>query len=270
MNRVRPEPCRCCGAVSDYYESAKVFGRYEARYYRCSGCGFVQTEAPFWLEDSYKNPMTSYDLGGVSRPTLNSALTKAVLNWFFNPSGVFLDYGGGYGVFTRWMRDEGYNFFHYDPHCANLFASTHEGDISGSVRYELVTAFEVIEHLPEPAKTVGDLLSISDSIFFSTELLPLPTPRIADWWYYGPEHGQHIAFFTPMSLQRLAARCGANFYSNGVSTHLISRLKISEKTFRLVLHPKIRVLINRFYRRNTLLDQDFAIAMRKAKEDARN
>jgi 2-polyprenyl-3-methyl-5-hydroxy-6-metoxy-1,4-benzoquinol methylase len=26
----------------------------------------------------------------------------------------FLDFGGGYGVFTRWMRDEGYDFFHYD------------------------------------------------------------------------------------------------------------------------------------------------------------
>jgi hypothetical protein len=28
--------------------------------------------------------------------------------------GNFLDFGGGYGVFTRWMRDEGYDFFHYD------------------------------------------------------------------------------------------------------------------------------------------------------------
>ena len=66
----------------------------------------------------------------------------------------FLDFGGGYGVFTRWMRDEGYDFFHYDQHCPNLFAPGHEADISGSVRYELATAFEVFEHIVELAKTV--------------------------------------------------------------------------------------------------------------------
>ena len=196
MDRETTERCRCCNAISSYYETANVLGRYKVRYYCCPTCGFIQTEPPFWLAESYKTPMTSYDLGGVSRPTLNSVLTKAVINWFFDAGGRFLDFGGGYGVFTRWMRDEGYDFFHYDQHCTNLFAPGHDADISGSVRYELITAFEVFEHLAEPAKTVAQLLSISDSILFSTELLPIPAPPIADWWYYGPEHGQHIAFFT--------------------------------------------------------------------------
>jgi hypothetical protein len=212
--------------------------------------------------------MTSYDLGGVSRPTLNSVLTKAVINWFFDASRRFLDFGGGYGVFTRWMRDQGYDFFHYDQHCMNLFAPGHDADVSGSVRYELVTAFEVFEHLAEPAKTVGQLLSISDSILFSTEALSIPAPRIADWWYYGPEHGQHIAFFTRVALQKLAARFDANYYTNGGSIHLISRRHISEKVFRRVLHPKVRVLVNRVYRRRSLLEEDFAFAMRQAKEAA--
>jgi hypothetical protein len=210
--------------------------------------------------------MTSYDLGCISRPVSNSGFIKAVVNWFFDASGRFLDFGGGYGVFTRWMRDEGYDFFHYDGLCPNLFAATHEGDISGSVRYELVTAFEVFEHLMEPAKTVTHLLSISDSILFSTELLPVPAPSIADWWYYGPEHGQHIAFYTRIALQQLAGRCNANYYTNGGSIHLISRRHISEKVFRLVLHPKVRAVLNRFFRRKSLLDVDFAVAMRKAKE----
>ena len=34
------------------------------------------------------------------------------------------------------------------------------------------------------------------------------------------------------------------------------------------LHPKVRALVNRFYRRKTLLDADFALAMRQAKEAA--
>ena len=268
MNTETTERCRCCDTISSYYETANVLGRYKVRYYCCPACGFIQTEPPFWLEESYKAPMTSYDLGGISRPTLNSVLTKAVANWFFDAGGRFLDFGGGYGVFTRWMRDEGYDFFHYDQHCPNLFAPGHEGDISGSVRYELVTAFEVFEHIVEPAKTVSHLLSISNSILFSTELLPIPAPPIADWWYYGPEHGQHIAFFTPVALQKLAGRFDANYYTNGGSIHLISRRHISEKTFQLVLHPKVRVLVNRVYRRKSLLEEDFALAMQQAKEAA--
>jgi hypothetical protein len=166
------------------------------------------------------------------------------------------------------MRDEGYDFFHYDQHCPNVFAGGYEADISGSVRYELVTAFEVFEHIPEPAKTVAHLLSMSDSILFSTELLPVPAPPIVDWWYYGPERGQHIAFFTRTALEKLAARFGANYYTNGGSIQSISRRHISEKIFRIVLRPKVRVLINRLYRRKSLLDKDLAIAMRQAKEAA--
>jgi hypothetical protein len=126
----------------------------------------------------------------------------------------------------------------------------------------------VFEHLAEPAKTVTHLLSMSDSILFSTEPLSVPAPPIADWWYYGPEHGQHIAFFTRVALQKLAARFDANYYTNGGSIHLISRRHISEKTFQLVLRPKVRALVNRVYRRKSLLDEDFAIAMQQAKEAA--
>ena len=114
--------------------------------------------------------------------------------------------GGSQNTVVVFSRESDYDFFHYDQHCANLFAPGHDADISGSVRYELVTAFEVFEHIVEPAKTVAQLLSISDSILFSTEPLPIPAPPIADWWYYGPEHGQHIAFFYARSA---SAACRA-------------------------------------------------------------
>ena len=48
----------------------------------------------------------------------------------------------------------------------------------------------------------------------------------------------------------------------------IGRRHISEKVFRLVLRPKVRALINRFYRRKSLLENDFAVAMRQSKEAA--
>jgi hypothetical protein len=39
---------------------------------------------------------------------------------------------------------------------------------------------------------------------FSTLLVPEPAPKLEDWWYYGLEHGQHIAFYTRKSLAVLA------------------------------------------------------------------
>ncbi len=41
----------------------------------------------------------------------------------------FLDYAGGYGVFTRLMRDIGFDFYWHDPYTQNLFANGFEKDI---------------------------------------------------------------------------------------------------------------------------------------------
>ena len=75
-------------------------------------------------------------------------------------------------------------------------------------------------------------------------------------------------FIRAWRFSSLLARFSANYYTDGGSIHLISRRHISEKVFRLVLHPKVRALINRFYRRKSLLEKDFAVAMRQAKEAA--
>jgi len=50
-------------------------------------------------------------------------------------------------------------------------------------RYELVSAFEVFEHLVNPLEEIERMLRLSDSILFSTLLVPTPAPGLADWWY---------------------------------------------------------------------------------------
>jgi len=56
-----------------------------------------------------------------------------------------LDYGGGHGVFVRIMRDFGFDFRWSDCYATNIYARGFEGDVH--LRHELVTAFEVFEHL---------------------------------------------------------------------------------------------------------------------------
>ena len=258
--------CRCCDGKTEPVGSTLVLGKYPVAYQRCTNCGFVQTETPFWLEESYSNPMTSYDLGGISRPTLNSLLTKALLTVFFDENKPALDFGGGYGVFTRWMRDIGYNFWHYDAHAPNLFAQGFAIDMAATAQhFELATAFEVFEHLPQPVQTLGQILEVADSVFFSTDIVPEPTPSFEDWRYFGPEHGQHVAFYSKDSLRVLAARFGARFVTAPNGYHMITRKKISDRLFRWTLRPAVRTAINLLHRRPTLLTTDFYSAMARAK-----
>ncbi|MGD1699641.1 methyltransferase domain-containing protein [Dapis sp. BLCC M229] len=71
-----------------------------------------------------------------------------IIDQLFNPEGKFLDFGGGYGLFTRLMRDIKYKFYWQDKYCKNLFAQNLKA--IPEQKYELVTAFEVLEYLVNP------------------------------------------------------------------------------------------------------------------------
>ena len=242
-----------------------VLHKYDVTYSRCCNCGFIQTETPYWLAESYSSAMTSYDLGGVSRPRANSAVTKSVIDAFFDKNGRFLDFGGGYGILTRWMRDIGYDFWHSDAHTPNLLAQGFEADLSLPSRYELATAFEVFEHLANPRETVGFLFGLTNAILFTTDLVPEPAPQIKDWWYFGPEHGQHIAFYTRKALTALAEQHGSHYVTNGGSFHLLTRKPVPSRLFRIVVQRHVSKLLYFLRRRPSLLPSDFQDAMTKAK-----
>ena len=78
------------------------------------------------------------------------------------------------------------------------------------------------------------MFSISSNIFFSTLLIPEPTPKIEDWWYYGQRHGQHIGFYRKKTLEYLAKKYNKNLYSYNSEIHLFSEVKIS-KLFYMIL-----------------------------------
>ena len=48
---------------------------------------------------------------------------------FFKSNGSIVDYGGGYGLLVRLMRNSGFDFYRYDPYCANFFAKGFEVDL---------------------------------------------------------------------------------------------------------------------------------------------
>jgi len=202
--------CKLCSNVSEKSFEALILGKYATSYYACSSCGFIQTQDPVWLEEAYKNPINACDTGILQRNERMRGLVSTLLYHFFDPNKHYLDFAGGYGIFTRLMRDVGFDFYWCDKYSDNIFAKGFEYELQ---RIEVVTAFEVLEHLVEPVAELEKMLSISRNLIFTTELLPNPVPAPQQWWYYGLEHGQHIAFYTRKSLDKLATRLGLHYYS---------------------------------------------------------
>jgi len=249
--------CKICGSISHDFADGKIVNKYTIKYYQCDHCGFTQTEEPYWLDESYAQVINDSDVGIIRRNIVNSAICKAVISAFFNPEARFVDYGGGYGMFVRIMRDYGFDFYRVDKYCQNIFAKGFDLKEPVGEPLELLTAFEVFEHLPNPCDNLDELLKISFNILFTTELVPASNPKPEEWWYYGLEHGQHISFYTLKSLKYLADSKGLNLYTNSHNFHLFTKNKISPLLFRLLCSNKLSTLFNLFNRRSSLLATDY-------------
>jgi 2-polyprenyl-3-methyl-5-hydroxy-6-metoxy-1,4-benzoquinol methylase len=247
--------CHICDSGMNQFSQAQIMKKYSVKYYQCMHCGFIQTEEPFWLQEAYNDAITNSDIGMINRNITIEKITKAVIHCCFNSDGQFLDYGGGYGIFVRLMRDAGFNFYYYDRYCTNLFAKGFEGLVDGD-KYELVTAFELLEHLANPYQEIVEMLKVSNSILFTTDLLPTHNPKPGEWWYYGLEHGQHISFYTLKSLEEMAKKLGLNLYSNGSSIHLLTANEISP-IFKIISKYSVAKLVSWGIKRKSLLQQDY-------------
>lgn len=212
--------CKICGALTYAWGNAKILGRYVVQYYRCQKCEFIQTEDPYWLDEAYSSAITKSDIGLVSRNILFSQKTRNIILACFDPKASFLDYGGGNGMFVRLMRDKGFDFYRYDPICENLFAEGFDTHPNNS--YSLLTAWEVFEHLADPMAELEKMLSFSRTLLFSTTLLTSPPKPLEEWWYYGLEHGQHIAFYSSKTIDYIARRFNLKVIYSDDQFHLLS------------------------------------------------
>jgi hypothetical protein len=127
------------------------------------------------------------------------------------------------------MRDKGFDYYYNDPFARNIFARCFEAKLDPAIpaQYDLLTAFEVFEHSPDPVGDARRMLAYSDSILFSTELQPRDPDALEGWFYLLPDAGQHIAFHTRDSLDRLARQFGLKVFSDGVSLHFLTKRPIS-------------------------------------------
>jgi hypothetical protein len=222
-NSEKSNNCKICGSITKNIFEAKILNKYNINYYQCLNCDFVQTEKVYWLEEAYQSSMNFSDTGIMHRNEKFSKISTSLIFLFFNRNEKFLDYAGGYGVFTRIMRDIGFDYYWNDPYTKNLLSRGFEQNSKDT--YNAVTSFECFEHLENPVAEIEKILALSKNVIFSTELIPIPLPNVQDWWYYGTEHGQHIALYSQKALELIAIKFQVNYYNIG-NLHIFTQNRI--------------------------------------------
>ena len=226
--------CRICNGKSTALFREKILGKYLIQYYYCEYCNYIFTEESYWLEEAYAKPINISDTGILDRNLTSMKLVSVLVFFFFDKNAKYLDYAGGYGIFTRLMRDVGFDFYWSDNFCENILAQGFEFDSGLNTDIKLITALEVFEHFSNPIIEIQKMLSISKNIVFTTEILPKNIVQTTDWDYLGFEHGQHISFYSLKSLRIIADKFGLYFYSYG-NIHLFTSQKLNEFFFKWLL-----------------------------------
>jgi 2-polyprenyl-3-methyl-5-hydroxy-6-metoxy-1,4-benzoquinol methylase len=90
-------------------------------------------------------------------------------------------------------------------------------------KFNLITAFEVFEHVPDVDRLMQDLSNLIHAeglILFSTLLSDdqIQTNQRLSWWYASPRNG-HISLFSRKSLTLLAKRYGFRLTSFNQNLH---------------------------------------------------
>ncbi len=213
----RPAECKICASPSplfgvvDFHKSCiEAQGKRLALsgcpvyYQRCLNCGFAFTTAfDTWDFAAYRKNIYNSDYIVVDpdyaelRPAGNAKLIAGTFAEFKSSLRI-LDYGGGEGLLAARLRDEGFTAETYDP-----FSSF---DKMPEQKFDLITCFEVMEHVPSPkatATTMVGLLKPQGILLFSTLVQPATFDQVGlNWWYASPRNG-HISLYSRHALALL-------------------------------------------------------------------
>lgn len=197
-------------------------------YARCSGCEYTfAPEFSSWTDQDFLEKIYNDDYIKVDPDYLDKRQQEnaGLLNNFF---GIYrmhlrhLDYGGGNGTLARLLQGAQWDSVSYDPFPQN------PARIEDLGRFNLITAFEVFEHVPNPHRMMDNMVKLLDGpdcmIFFSTAVsdgLIKDNARL-DWWYAAPRNG-HIGIHTTQSLKKLGQMFGLKYSSMGRSFHVYYR-----------------------------------------------
>jgi Methyltransferase domain len=214
-------PCKICGSASTLYGVVDFNKSCEEAngirlplcgvpiyYRRCANCEFVFTDAfDGWSDEQFKAHIYNDGYAAVdpdyqaARPRNNADLVKQL----WGPHKAQTD---GFPVAVT-----------YDP-MVPAYARIPER------KFELVTCFETLEHLPDPAGGIARLLDCVAEpglVHISTYAQPADFGKVGvNWWYVAPRNG-HVSIFSRKALALAFGRHGYKTVSVSDNLHFAFR-----------------------------------------------
>ena len=191
-------------------------------YALCEQCGFCfAPEFRHWSLEEFSTRIYNEDYKLVdpdyheARPRVNAQTLAGMFDKHVLDIR-HLDYGGGNGVLSNELFAAGWDSKSYDPFV--------DGPLSEDYgKFNLVTSFEVFEHVPDVNHLISTLSSLveKDGIVLFTTLLSdghLARNHRLDWWYASPRNG-HVSLFSRRSLTLLGEKEGFELMSFSPDRH---------------------------------------------------
>lgn len=216
-----------------------VLSKYQVQYLECTQCESLQTELPYWIEESYaKGNIAHLDTGTFQRNLQNLAASFFIAKLV--RSKINFDFGGGDGLLCRMLRDYGINSFVSDKYAENIYAQGF--DATEGQKPDFVISFEVLEHFANPKVDLDQLFQVSPKAVLVTT--GRYSAQGSDWWYLNAETGQHIFFYSNKAMKLVAKKYGYQLIMtgkflpiSGFTLFLKSRNPITKLLATILLNP---------------------------------
>ena len=107
------------------------------------------------------------------------------------------------------MRDQGYDFLNHEKYVEPFYCSGFSANQHGVTQSDVITSFEVFEHLSDPQADLLEILNLAPRVvIFSTALY---SGQGLDWDYLTPINGRHVFFYSATGLHDFASKHGFVF-----------------------------------------------------------
>lgn len=193
-------------------------------YLKCNDCDYLfTTDFDKWTPDEFKDKIYNDDYIIVDPEydgtrSMNDART-IVDGLKIRKDIDILDYGAGPAVLGTELNKQGYSVESWDP----LWGSSPPW--AKDKLFDLVMAWEVLEHTPTPKETLDEMISYlkpGGSILLSTLSTDIMQgKRDPTFWYLSPRNG-HVCMYSNKSLDTLFANVGMKVQHPHWSFHIAS------------------------------------------------
>lgn len=194
-------------------------------YSLCTNCGFCfAPEIAAWPLETFSEKIYNAEYVRVDpdyvdlRPRANA---RELVRMFGDKAKgtKHLDYGGGTGLMSQLLAEAGWQSRSYDPFVHR------DTPVESLGQFDLITAFEVFEHVPDVQQLMTilrSLLAPGGMVLFSTLASDgnIQPGHKLSWWYVSPRNG-HISLFSWRSLGFLAQQHGFQFGSFSPGLHAL-------------------------------------------------